>query len=156
MLQNIDQLYKFASVSNELNMLRNAIRLKAPTYYRAFTRYVMEFNHASVNSETGYLCGIKSIPEDKIPPDFHIWLKLKGLYCDNELKDTKSNVEYQEKNKRLNKKKKETGIHCYECGKKFTQLSRVTLENHYCNPRLKRKSIQTISGGGGPGTGKRK
>jgi len=48
------------------------------------------------------------------------------------------------------------GIHCYECGKLFDKGSTETIEAHNCIPARKSPSVDTISGGGGPGTGKRR
>lgn len=48
------------------------------------------------------------------------------------------------------------GIHCYDCGKRFDKTSSETIETHNCISRQKGTSVITVSGGGGPGTGKRR
>jgi hypothetical protein len=49
------------------------------------------------------------------------------------------------------KKKKTRRIYCEECERSFPSTE---IRSHVCKPRV--KSVYTISGGGGPGTGKKR
>lgn len=153
-LKNIDQLCSYAARCGNMNMLRNTVRLKAPEIHEAFTDYLSTHSIATLNTETGYLLNTKKTVISNHPP-FVEWAKQKQLIPANLLEDSMKAKSIKPM-RVLNKGKIDNNSCCPYCCQKLPHDSIAPLANHTCrNTKSKGKSLWTISGGGGPGTGKR-
>ncbi len=175
LLQNIDKLFRFALIRTRkrrnpdaMNMLYDIVGSKLPVAKSAFTDYITTFGGVKVWPNTKYF----GVDHGKIvtdnPPDFLDWVDSeKRLYKEGVIKLREDlmrvSQEYLIKRKeRLKAEASKTttgndGPSCPCCGKKFRPNSKDSIATHTCKSAKKRmKSIWTISGGGGPGTGKRR
>lgn len=175
-LSFIDQLYLYATnLLNKkgtnisaINMLRNFIRLKCPFVNDAFTMYITTYSRVILDPKTDYLLSDCAKIVNDTPPSFIKWLisnqntyKLISAIELVKLQASHGSRNHTFKSKNLpkivppNNNIRYRNECCPGCGKKFKVNSSSTIETHTCSTVETASSIRTISGGGGPGTGKR-
>jgi hypothetical protein len=174
-LPYIDQLYKSANVLlikdnniGAINMLRNFIISNLPDMHNVFSLYAITHCSIDIDSETGYISSNSNKKATEFAPSFLLWLKSNeeahklfpawsiidikgvplGVASTNRILDSKQVYKIGQPNK-ITKKP------CPYCGEKFKSNSNKSIETHTCRTVKTANSIWTISGGGGPGTGKR-
>jgi hypothetical protein len=168
-LKNIDHLINYASSIGKMNLLINSINPKSPEICKALIAYLFVYKRATLNTDNGYIRSTKSCSVSC--PTFTKWaedkqsIPIKILINSKNTKTIKPSGEYNgdqvspEKPTRVASKKRnqDACASCPYCGKKFRPNSSDTLATHTCrSAKKRRKYVWVISGGGGPGTGKRR
>lgn len=172
---NLNQLYIISTkrISKDgnctlINMLIKAVKLKSPTVNDAFNYYLLSYSSLIVDTSTGELIYDSSKIIENHSPSFLGWLR-----TNQEAHRLFKNIDYGRLDRALinynittmmrkasNKSLPKNIIqyrseYCPGCGKKFRIGSADIIDNHTCKTVNTAKSIRTLSGGGGPGTGKR-
>lgn len=117
-ITKIDLLYKLClkkmvrfCVMREMNMIRNAVRLKIPSLHEIFTEFVTTYQSLKVDIETGYLCKDENKNNVENSPSFKEWIvkkyELSEFNNNKEVIPSKINISrINNANSNLNKAKK--------------------------------------------------
>lgn len=173
---NINQLHiisrkhmKKDGNSTLVNMLVKSVKIKSPTVNEAFNYYLLNYTGLDIDSSTGKLIYDNDKKLDSGSLTFLEWLRKNEVahsrfdnidYTKLEKASISYNIAIRAKNtsdngflKNIIQYRSEC---CPGCGNKFRISSCDIIDNHTCNSVNTARSMRTISGGGGPGTGKRR
>jgi len=173
---NINQLHIISTkrISKDgdctlINMLLNAVKLRSPTVNEALNYYLLCYSSLVADSLTGKLIYDSNKTIGNHPSSFLEWLR-----TDKEAHNLFNNIDYGKLDTALISYNIATRMRrtsnnslpkniiqyrsecCPGCGKKFQIGSEAIIDNHTCKTVTAAQSIRTISGGGGPGTGKKR
>lgn len=159
---SIVQIRKYGN-RTPINMLLNVFKLKAADHYSSYILYCKKFFNIQFDSKNSILkLNSKDGPIGYTPErpsiSFLKWVDLNKKEIEDFSKSIELDpgvifeLEYLEQAKKYGPALELT--HCPGCGDKLARAK--DLWTHECNSKGASESIRTISGGGGPGTGKRR